>query len=185
RIWANGAPSWIASVPVSPNAGPCCPRPAASTSAWARRAVSTEPRRSDARWRYRNEPAPASRAAIASANARVSLSRMGSRIWSRVPEPVPGAPDGLDRLQAERPVHLLPQVLHVDVDDVRPALVRPVPHVFDQAHPRQDLTGVAHEELQEGELLRRQLDGRASPMDRPGGGVERDVADDQDGRALP
>src|SRR6266700_1358722 len=97
---------------------------------------------------------PASTAAMTTANASVSRTRIGRvlipapapakpvppllvslrRAYGScvLPEPVAHAADRLDRLPAERAVDLLAQVADVDVDDVRAAFVRHVPRAFEE-----------------------------------------------------
>src|SRR5947208_16701998 len=87
-----------------------------------------------------------------------------------------------DRLQvppAEGQVDLAPQVAHVDVDHVGSAVVGEVPDVVHDVAAAQHLAGLAHEQLQEGELLGRQGDGLAGPVHLVVGGVEGEVADGQ------
>ena len=99
-------------------------------------------------------------------------------------EPVPGAAHGLDLVASERTIDLVAQVADVDVDDVGVALVREVPHVFDQLRPRQDLAGVTHQVFEERELARGELDHRLITRHAPGGGIELEVPDPEDRRPL-
>src|SRR5215210_699327 len=86
------------------------------------------------------------------------------------------AAHGLDRLDAERPVDLLAQVADVDVDDVRAVLVLAIPRVLEQLEAVEDLAGAAHERVEQGELLGRQLDLGLPAPDPPRRGVEPEVA---------
>ena len=98
--------------------------------------------------------------------------------WASVDsQSVAGAADGLDRLAAERAVDLLAQVAHVHVDHVRPVLVVVVPGVLQQLEAREHPAGAPHEGLQDGELLRRELDVDVAAPHGAGGRVEREVAD--------
>src|SRR6201995_96999 len=74
-----------------------------------------------------------------------------------VAQAVARAADGLELGDAERAVDLVAQVADVDVDDVRAVLVVVVPGVLEQLVAREDLAGVAHERLEELELLGRQV----------------------------
>ena len=72
----------------------------------------------------------------------------------------------------------------VDVDDVGAALEGYVPRAVEQLRSRERDPGPAHEQLEEGELLRGEIELR-SPAPRPmRGGIEAQVADLDDGRAL-
>src|SRR5687767_614238 len=82
-------------------------------------------------------------------------STAGSLGWFSA-QPVARAAHRLDRLHAERPVHLLAQVADVDVDDVRAVLVLVVPGVLEQLEAGEHLAGAAHEDLEQRELLGRQ-----------------------------
>jgi hypothetical protein len=57
----------------------------------------------------------------------------------------------------ERDVDLAPQVVHVLVDDVRPAVVGEIPDRLDDLGPGQHPARVPEEELEQGELFRRQV----------------------------
>jgi len=94
-------------------------------------------------------------------------------------ETVAGAAHRLDALAAQ----LLPEVPHVDVDDVGAALVRAVPHVVDQVGAGEHLARVPHQLLQQRELLRRQGHRLAVQGDRAAGRVECDATGGQHGRA--
>src|SRR5437588_3232385 len=123
--------------------------------AWRRR---TDPCRSvPAPWRLRRPPPRA-------------------RGWEgascRLPQAVADPAHGLDRRAAEGPVDPLAQPAHVDLDHVRPRLVGEVPGVLDELESRKHLAGTAHERLEEGEFLGRELDVDASPRHLPAGGVE-------------
>src|SRR5436190_15746762 len=70
-----------------------------------------------------------------------------------LPEPVADAADRLERRAPERPVDLLAEVAHVDLDDVPVALEREVPCVLHELAARHHLPGPPHEQLQQRELL--------------------------------
>ena len=135
------------------------------------------------RRRYANSPAAPSTSSMATANAAVSRSRIGTRL-RRPPvpaEPVAQPADRLDRLQAERPVDLLAQVADVHLDDVRALLEAEVPGRLEQLHLRQHMAGVAHEGLQQRELARGQLDLAVAAPDRAGGRIEPERAGPEHG----
>src|SRR5690349_23661886 len=100
-------------------------------------------------------------------------------------EPVPnlvlqaitGAAHGLELRHAERAIDLVAQVADVDVDDVRAVLVVVVPRVLEQLVAGEHLARVAHERLQELELLGRQVHLVVAAPDPAGSGVELQVAD--------
>src|SRR5207344_2186642 len=101
-----------------------------------------------------SQPPRANSAAAASPNATAKRSRIGmpSPALGR-PQPVAHAPDRLDVL----PTDLAPQVLHVLVDDVGAAVVGEIPDGLDDLRPGQHLARMPEEELEQGELLRGQL----------------------------
>src|ERR1700754_1778286 len=82
-----------------------------------------------------------------------------------IAEAISGAAHGLQLRDPERPVDLVAQVADVDVDDVRAVLVVVVPGVLEQLVARQHLAGVAHERLQQLELLGGQVDLVVAPPD--------------------
>src|ERR671918_238143 len=129
---------------------------------------------------YTNAPTPARITAIRAAVTMVSLVRRAIVLA----QPVPSAPYGLDRLPAEGPVDLLPQVPHVHVHNVGVAVVGEVPHVLDQPASAQDLAGMAGEVLEQRELLRGELDRHVAPGNPSGGRIHRHVADAKRGGAL-
>src|SRR5262245_59791778 len=100
----------------------------------------------------------------------------GTRSTAVGREPVPGSPDGLDRLAAERLVDLLAQPADVDLHDVRVAVELEVPDVREDVGLRDDLPAVAHEELEDGELARRERDLLVATRASVGQRVELEVA---------
>ena len=92
-------------------------------------------------------------------------------------QPVADAAHRLDRVAAERPVDLLAQVADVDVDDVRAALERHVPRAFEQLRAGQHAAGPAHEQLEQRELLRREVELVVAAPGAVRGRVEPQVAD--------
>src|SRR6185295_17857206 len=95
----------------------------------------------------------------------VSRCLSGSVIERRIAEAVPDTPDGVDRIEPERPVDLHPEVPDVDVDEVRVAVVREVPYVLDEYRATEHLTRVTHEVFQQRELLARELDAPTTAED--------------------
>src|SRR4029453_9675469 len=79
-------------------------------------------------------------------------------------EPGAGTAGGLALIAGERAIDLVPQVADVDVDAFGVTFVCEVPDVLDQLGPGQDLAGVTHQVLEEGELPRRPL--RRAPVAR-------------------
>src|SRR5205085_6504305 len=82
-------------------------------------------------------------------------------------QPVADASHRLDGAPPERAVDLLPQPPYVDLDDVRAWLVGEVPRVLDQVEARQHLAAVAHERLEQRELLGREVDRLPAPAHLP------------------
>src|SRR4051812_22142120 len=119
-----------------------------------------------------------------SARATAPYYSGGERKVPSVAEAVSGAAHRLELRHAERAIDLVAQVADVDVDDVRAVLVVVVPGVLEQLVAREHLARVAHERLQKLELLRRQRDLGAAAPHAPGRGIQPQVADLQDGRAL-
>src|SRR5690349_11220000 len=119
--------------------------------------------------------------AIPAAKASVSRALSGSRNRRTVAEPVPDSPHGLERLLAE----LRAQAADVDVDDVRVALVRVVPDVIDEPPPRERLARVAHEVLQDRELLGGELERLAVQRGGVRRRVELEPADGEQHRPRP
>src|SRR3954466_15830411 len=170
---------------------PSCAASSASAGFWViskavRKAMSWWARTSAAyasaspAWaRARSSPSVSARATTPSYNRGGGLVPVES-----VPEAIAGAAHRLELRDAERAVDLVAQVADVDVDDVRAVLVVVVPGVLEQLVAREDLAGVAHERLQELELLGRQVYLAVAPPDPAGGGVELQVADLEHRRAL-
>src|SRR5690348_3828135 len=79
-------------------------------------------------------------------------------VTSALAEPVPDAAHRLERMAAEGPIDLLAQVADVDVDDVRVALEGDVPGRVQKLDARERLARPAHEDLEQDELLRRQVE---------------------------
>src|SRR5581483_9859779 len=97
---------------------------------------------------------------------------------------VPRPPDRLDAVPAEGTVDLLAEVANVDVDHVRGPVVGEVPDVLEDASPGEHLARVAHELLEEGELLGGEEDLLPVPGDQALHRVEGEVAHLEDHRAL-
>src|SRR5512133_3571441 len=99
-------------------------------------------------------------------------------------QPVAAAADRLDGGPPERPVELVAQVAHVDLDDVGVALELVVPDVLEDLPLGHGLAPAAEQELQQGQLAGRQLDLGLAPPGPLGGGVQAQVAGLEHGRAL-
>src|SRR5207248_8107560 len=67
-------------------------------------------------------------------------------------ENIPDPANGMDKLLFERPIDLLAQSAHQDIDDVRLRVEAVFPHVRQNHRLRHDLAGVAHQVLEQGEL---------------------------------
>src|SRR5436309_98474 len=74
------------------------------------------------------------------------------------PKAVSRPANGLDGTRSKRAIDLLAEKPNVDVHDVRVTLVREVPHVLEELASGDHLTGMPHEELEDGEFLRCELD---------------------------
>src|SRR3954463_6251302 len=129
--------------------------------------------------RARSSPSVSARATTPSYNRGGGLVPVES-----VPEAVAGAAHRLELRDAERAVDLVAQVADVDVDDVRPVLIVVVPRVLEQLIAREHLARVAHERLQELELLRRQAALGVLAPDAAGRRVELEGPDLEHRRAL-
>ena len=66
--------------------------------------------------------------------------------------------DGADAMSAERPVDSVAQVLDMDVDGIGVRFAGVVPALLEQLHAIQYLFGVAHQALEQVELLSTQPD---------------------------
>src|SRR6266566_3739413 len=91
---------------------------------------------------------------------------------------------GLDRTAVERPVDLVAQVPDVDVDEIRAGLEAELPGAFEQLASRQSLAAPAEQQLEQGELLRRQLELRLAAPGAPGRRIEAQIARLQKRRAF-
>src|SRR5205823_1526210 len=131
KTCANWPPLEPGTPPGSPKFVLDSSRPADTTAAWARSAASVVFNSSEPRRAYRKVPAAANRHAMLAAKASVSRSLIGRCTASLRPQPVPGSSDRVDRSNPEGSVDLVPQVFHVDIDDVRTAVVSEVPNVLD------------------------------------------------------
>jgi hypothetical protein len=99
-------------------------------------------------------------------------------------KPVAHAAHRLERLDPERPVDLLAEVAHVDIDHVRPVLVLEVPRALEKLVPGEHLASMAHERLEQGELLRRERDLRVGAPGAARCRVDAEVARLEDCRPL-
>src|SRR4051812_3633504 len=72
--------------------------------------------------------------------------------------PISGTAHRLQRLAVERQIDPAPEMADVDLDDVRVAVEGLVPDVLDDLRLRADLTGVAHQVLEQRELPGAELD---------------------------
>jgi hypothetical protein len=115
---------------------------------------------------------------VAIANTRVSRTRIGTA----QPDGAQAVADAAHRLDvgaAERTVDLSAQVGDVLVHDVRESVVREVPDVVEHLGAGDDVTRVAHQQIEQGRLLGCQVQlGRAPPR-TPRGGVEAEIPDRQ------
>src|SRR5262245_34061926 len=73
-------------------------------------------------------------------------------------EPVPRTTDRLDRSPAVRPVELVAEMCHVDLDDIGVAFVVVVPDVLEDVPLAEDDAPVPQEVLEHGQLARGQRD---------------------------
>src|SRR5947207_14242071 len=110
------------------------------------------------------------------AQTSASLTRIGSVIGRLVAKPVAASADRLDRVAPERTIDLLAQVAHVDVDDVRNAVVAEVPDMLDDPRSGQDLAVSTHEIFEERELFCGELDHHVAARDALRRRIEAEVA---------
>src|SRR5512132_2684697 len=195
RTWPPADSRWAA---VSPGGRPTTgrlemtARPSSSArtpAAWASSPSSTSATRSARRRSSRNDPRVARIRASSSTYQAVSRARTGSRASRpatrlRRLEPVADAPDGPDADPAAGVLELAAEVADVDVDDVGEAVIVVVPDVLEDGGAAHDLTGVPHQELQQGELPGRELQGPAGQGGGVGGRVEDQVGDGEGGGPL-
>src|SRR5262249_29379920 len=104
----------------------------------------------------------------------------GSTSWIVTPQQVAFAPARQDQRRLKALVDLVAQVADVDVHDVGSVLVVFVVEVFPDHRAGHDLAPMKGEELQLGELARRQVDGLAGAADDAGRRVDLQVVDAQD-----
>src|SRR6185503_8178219 len=83
-----------------------------------------------------------------------------------------------------RSVDLLAEVADVHVDHVGVALEAEVPHVLEDSRARKELAGMAHEVLEECELLRREVNSRRCAGDPVQSRIELEGPDAEDRRAF-
>src|SRR6266487_7099979 len=81
------------------------------------------------------------------------------------PNHVAHAPHGVDQFRLAALIDLLPQPGDHDVDDVRPGIEVVVPGVFGDQGARHDAAVVAHQILEHGVFLGRELDPFAGARD--------------------
>src|SRR4051794_3754363 len=86
-------------------------------------------------------------------------------------------PERVDERAVEVPVHLVPEPVDVHVYDVGEPVEVEVPDVLLNHGAANDLAGMTHEVLEQGELLRREVNPPARPLDDAGRRVEREVGD--------
>src|SRR5690242_5490012 len=190
RIRPSPANTWANDSSLSARCPLVCGRPRTrlppAISAWARARspMSTSDRRSLRTWTYTKLATASETSVMPTANASVSRALSDIRLTPIGADPIADAPHRHQVLTAERPVDLVAQAADVDVDDVGVTAVACLPYGFDQPLPRQHRTAVAHQELEQGELLGCQLDRRPSPGDRMGGRIEAQGAGRQHGRPL-
>src|SRR5581483_2226075 len=182
--WAKESVGLTSAPGSSPKLTFCRSIPAATTCARDRSPRSIARSSSEPSRRYRKAPRPARIPAMPRAKASVSRSLIGSLTSPSLPQAVAGTPHGLDRPNAEGPVDLLPEVAHVDVDDVRVSFVGEVPDVVQDLRSREHGSRVPHEVLEERVLLCGEVDRGVAPLDDPGGGIEGKVAHPKDGGTL-
>ena len=96
-----------------------------------------------------------------------------SKRLRRRAEHVADAADRVEQRHGAAPAaDLAPEVTYVDVDDVTLGLAVAAPHVLGDHLPRQNLSGVAQEILEEGVLARGQCDMSPRAGHVVSGGVE-------------
>src|SRR5262245_25647615 len=119
---------------------------------------------------------------------RVSRVRMDSGLTPRSPlgaQHVARSPERVEQPPLALAVDLAPEVADVDVDDVALGVEVEAPDVLGDHRPRQHAPHVAEEVLEERVLASGQDDAPLAAGDGAGGGVQGEVAQLEDGRALP
>src|SRR5512132_2525975 len=205
RPWAPGlaattrppeSRTWISNSSGSSTAtgpGPAGSTASSSATSWprSRAAVRSSPVRL-ARSTATRARAPAAMASPATTAAATvvrtrtvpSRARPRGRSAAIGHQPVAAAADRLDGGPPERPVELVAQVAHVDLDDVGVALELVVPDVLDDLPLGHGLAPAAEQELQQGELAGGQLDLGLAPPGPLGRRVQAQVAGLEHGRPL-
>src|SRR5436190_1624278 len=181
---AKASSASIRREPVSATVGPFARTSWAMSSARESRPASTAERRSLPVLRYTNAPTVRSTAAVPRANTSVTRTLVGSFAHRSIAETVSHPPHGFDRRVTGDERELHPEIADVDVDHVRAALEREVPEVLQERHPRDRLVRTAHEVLQQGELLRGELDRRSAPLHVVERGIEAEIPDLEHRRPL-
>src|SRR5262249_10252344 len=166
------APGRCPAGPSPPGSGPRTGSAAASAGSPAFRPGSGGP---CGRPAPRRPPAPRP---AAPGNTRPATA--GWTSWLLPAQQVAFAPASQDEGRVEALVDFIAQVADVDVHDVGRALVLLVVEVLPDHRPADDPAAVEGEELQQGVLARRQVDGLAGAADGAGGGVDLQVEDADD-----
>src|SRR3954462_1607117 len=97
-------------------------------------------------------------------------------------ESIAGAAKRVDDLDVEAVVDLASQPAHQDLEHVRERIVVLIPYVRGDGGAVDDLVAMADQELEERELLGRQLDGPTAPPDAMGAQIHLEIVDGRDFR---
>src|SRR5919109_4250079 len=91
-------------------------------------------------------------------------------------EPVSHAADSVNRRRPSAEAQFLPEIVHVHVDHVRFRIELVVPYCFGDPRTRHRAARIAHQEFEQRELARREIDDALVLRHAAGQWIERDVA---------
>src|SRR3989442_15881490 len=97
-------------------------------------------------------------------------------------EDIPNTPDRVQKFPLKWAIDFFPQPAHEHVDDVRLRIEVVFPHVRQDHSLRDDLTGIAHQVLEQREFARPQIDRLAISRDAARQKIEYQILDRQRGR---
>src|SRR6266850_441796 len=124
---------------------------------------------------------PNSRRYRSASRRRARANTLRRQLFAR-PKAVASSSDGLDQPVAAAAIDLAAEAPDVDLDDVRLGHEVRIPDGLDEALLREHLARMAREHLEQRELLARQADLPACPVDLAGRRIQPEIADSNDRR---
>ena len=94
------------------------------------------------------------------------------------------APDGVDESAVMASIDFVPEIIDIDVDDVREGVKIKVPHVLGNHRAREHASRVSHHVFQQRVFLRGQVDPLPAARDFMAGGVQDEIVDLQNTRRV-